>query len=151
VTYAFKISRRIAMNHRALAIPALFSLALLTACGGSDPTQSTTPPITATATAGWLAIELDSPNTNDGAVQIAVTGPAMSEARVEAPFDGLGTLSGTSAIVVVTGPLQDGVVARIRVPDIAKSAQYSATVQAAAVKGSYALQTLTGYRATVIR
>lgn len=151
MNYAFKISRRIAMNHPALVVPALLAVAFLTACGGNDPTQSTTPPISASATPGWLAIELDSPNSNDGAVQIAVTGPAMSEVSVVAPFDGLGTLSGSSAILVVTGTIRDGVVARIRVPDIAKSTQYSATVQAAAVKESYLLQTLTGYRATVTR
>lgn len=151
MTYAFKISRRIAMNHRTLAVPALLAVVFLTACGGGDPTQSTTLPIAASATPGWLAIELDSPNSNDGAVQIAVTGPALTEATVEAPFNGLGTVSGTTAILVVTGTVQDGVVARVRVPDIAKSTQYSATVQAAAVKGSYALQSLTGYRATVIR
>jgi hypothetical protein len=42
-------------------------------------------------------------------------------------------------------------VARIRVRDVSRATQYAATVQAAAVRNTYALQQLGAYRAAVVR
>jgi hypothetical protein len=153
MTYTFKLSRRIAANHVWRVAPALMLL-LLAACGASTPTGVTPTPVTPVAPAavpGWLTISLDTPNANDGAVQLAVSGPVIEAAEVTGGFDGLATVSATQAWIVVTGAVGDGAVARIRVPDLNKASQYSVSVQAVAARGTYALGSTAGYRATAVR
>jgi hypothetical protein len=153
VTYTFKLARRMATNHVARVVP-LALVALLAACGGAgsptDPTPTPTPQ--PKAQAGWLTIELATPRADDGAVQFGISGPGIDSVRAAAPFTGIGgNVNVNTAFMVVTGTLKPGVVARIHVPDVSRASQYAATVQAVAQKGSYQLQTTTGYSAAVTR
>ncbi len=148
MTYTFKIARRMASNHRRLA-PLALGLALLTACGATAPTAPT--PAPPAPQAGWLTIQLDTPNADDGAIQLAVYGPAAEEAEAVAAYNGMARVVGTTTYLVVTGSLGDGAVARIRVPDVSKATQYSATLQAVAVRGTYALRSTAGYQLAIVR
>lgn len=150
MTYTFKIARRMATNHVVRMAP-LALVALLVACGGASPTDPTPTPTTPAPVAGWLTIQLDTPHANDGAVQLAVSGPEVEEIAVDAPYTGAATIRNGTAYLVVTGPLADGAVARVRVRDVSRATQYAATVQAAAVRHTYALQQLGAYRAAVVR
>jgi hypothetical protein len=149
MTYTFKLARRLASNHRvALAAVAV----LTTACGGSSPTgpDPVAPPVTSTA--GWLTVQLTTPNTDDGAVQFSITGPGVDSVRVLPPYSGYGTVPASGAgHVVATGAIATGAVARVWVRDVARANQVTASVSAAAQRGTYALSSLSGYRATVVR
>ncbi|MES2304391.1 MAG: hypothetical protein V4558_02750 [Gemmatimonadota bacterium] len=146
MTYTFKLSRRIASNHRSiLAVAAL----VLAACGGQSPTGST--PVTPVApTAGWLTIQIATPRADDGALQLSVSGPGVDSARIVG-YDGFTVVGNSSADMVVTGAIANGTVAQVHLRDISRTSELRASVSAAAARGSYALQDLTGYRAVVIR
>ena len=150
MTYKFKLARRLASNH--LPLVALCA-ALSSACAGggspTDPDQSA-PPVAKSA--GWLTVQLTTPSSNDGAVQLSVSGPGVDSIRVLTPYNGFATVP-TSGIghLVATGTIVSGAVARVWVRDVAKVSQVTASVSAAAARGTYALNSLTGYRATVVR
>ncbi len=149
MTYTFKLARRLASNH----LVAVAAVAVLTtACGGSSPTGTDQTPPPVTASSGWLTVQLTTPNSNDGAVQFTVAGPGVDSVRVLPPYSGFVRVpaQGTGH-VVATGSIESGAVARVWVRDVAKASQVTASVSAAAVRGTYDLNSLTGYRATVVR
>ncbi len=126
------------------------SLLTLAACGaGSSPT-GTPAPTPSDPTPGWLTLQLATPNGNDGAVQFVVTGPAIDTVKVP-DFNGYADAGGTIANIIVTGQVGNGTIGRIFVPDLARSSEYQASVVAAAVRGTYQLQNLTGYHAMLVR
>ena len=148
MTYTFKLSRRIASNHRTgLVVVSL----LLAACGAQGPTSSTpvTPP-PAAVTAGWLTVQLTTPRADDGAVQVTVSGPGVDSAKVLG-YDGYAVVANTDANLIVTGAVSNGTIARIFVRDLAQTNNVHATVVAAAARGSYLLQDLSGYRVVLVR
>jgi hypothetical protein len=124
----------------------LLPLALLAACGASTPT-STDP---TTPTSGWLTLQLTTPSTNDGAVQFAISGPAIDSVTIIS-YDGFAAASNGTVNLVVTGQIGNGDIARIHVADLSAALQYHATVAAAAARVTYALATLDGYRAVLVR
>lgn len=135
-----------------LAVPAsltwiVLSFAmLLVGCGAGSPAggdQSATP--------GWLTIQLSSPNSDDGAVQLRISGPGIDSVVPQAPFDGFGTASGNTGHVVLTGVIGSGNVARFRVADVNRATAYSVSTVAAAQRGTFALRSTASYRATVVR
>jgi hypothetical protein len=128
-----------------LAPLALFALA---ACGSSSATSPTTPP--PAPTGGWLTLQLSSPNGDDGAVQFSVSGPTIDSVKLVS-YDGFATIDNGTANLIVTGQVGNGDVARIFVPDLALTSQYRVSVAAAAARGTYALQSLDGYRAVMVR
>lgn len=129
-------------------IPALV-VAALAACSTEStvgvPTSTANPP-----TAGWLTVKLTTPNTNDGAVQLALTGPAV-DSVVIVGYDGFATRSDDAVDMVVVGQITSGDVARIHVPDTTLASEYQVTVSAAATRDSYQLQPTQGYDASVGR
>lgn len=148
MTYTFKLSRRLASNdwgRGALVAAAL----LLNACAASptDPSAGGTTP----AVPGWLTVQLTTPYSDDGAVQLRVTGPAVDSIVAESPHDGFGAASAGSADLVVTGTIVTGSVARFRVSDVNKATQYTATVVAAAQRSTFALRSTSGYRTAIVR
>ena len=146
MTYTFKLSRRIASNHRSgLAVLSL----LLAACGAQSPTGST-PVLPVAPTSGWLTVQLATPRTDDGAVQLSVSGPGIDSATVVG-YDGFTVIGNSAADMVVTGPIASGTIARVHLRDLSRTSDVRATISAAAARGSYALQDLTGYRAVLVR
>ena len=122
----------------------LFALA---ACNSSSILPTTPPPA---PTGGWLTLQLATPRTDDGAVQFSVSGPAIDSVKIVS-YDGFATIDNGNANLIVTGQVGNGDVARIFVPDLSHTSQYQATVAAAAVRGTYVLQALDGYRAVLVR
>ena len=116
---------------------ALVLAAILTAaCGSSD-----SGPV-----AGTLQVSLASPNTDDGALMLQVTGDIDS---VTAPAGLTLYQSAPSATVVraiVTGTLASGGnVLTLHVPDVGKASSYSAQVLQATASGTYAQRAVDGY------
>ena len=127
-----------------------FALVTTACAGGSSVTLPTTPAPPNTPTPGWLTIQLDTPRSDDGAVQFLVSGPAIDSARVVG-YDGYSSVVPGEADLLVTGSIAGGTVAQIRIPDLARASEYRASVVAAAARSTYALQDLTGYRALLVR
>jgi hypothetical protein len=150
MTYTFKLARRIANNHPGRRVVAALSAVLLAACGGASPTGPSTPLPPVVATAGVLTMELTTPNANDGAVQFAVSGPAIDSIR-PIGYDGATAALAGQAQTILTGSLTSGAVARVFVRDIARANEYRAWVVAAAARGSYQLQDVGSYRAVLVR
>lgn len=145
MTYTFKLSRRLAASLRSRPVLAGLCFSLV-ACGGSPTGASDSTP----GAPGWLSVELTTPNTDDGAVQLRISGPAIDSVKAASPYNGFGQASGSSADVVLTGTIQTGTVAHFRVGDVNRAGQYSVTVTAAAQRGSYALRSTGGYRTSVV-
>lgn len=151
MTYTYKLSRRLAVSHPSRrALPALCLLLLLAACGASSPAGPDTGG--QTATPGWLTVQLTSPYTDDGAIQLRVTGPTIDSIAPEPTLDGFGSVSGGTADVVVTGAVTTGNIARFRVADVNRASSYTVSVMAAAQQTSYALRANTSvYGAVIVR
>ena len=150
MTYTFKLARRMANNHAGRRAVAALAALVLAACGGASPTGPSTPTPPVLATAGVLTIELATPNANDGAVQFAVSGPAIDSIR-PIGYDGTTAALAGQAQTILTGSLTSGAVARVYVRDIARANEYRAWVVAAAARGSYQLQDVGSYRAVLVR
>jgi hypothetical protein len=123
------------------------SLALLTACseGTSGPGPHTTP------RPGVVSLLLVTPNADDGAVLLKVSGgPIDSVASGAVSMRSAAGIDG--ATILATGAVQNGVVlARLWLPDITKVAQYSARVVQAAARTTYAQQNVQNYRGMITR
>lgn len=148
MTYTFKLSRRLAANYlRTAALAPL--LALLVACGGGSSTGASGG--NESAVPGWLTVQLTTPNTDDGALQLRITGPAVDSVVAESAYNGFGAAANGTADLVMAGAIATGNVARFRVADVNRASSYSVSVVAAAQSGSYALRNLSGYRAVIVR
>ena len=148
MTYTFKLSRRLASNNwRAAAITPL--LALLVACGGGSSTGASGG--NEPAVPGWLSVQLTTPNTDDGAIQLRITGPAIQDVMAESAYNGFGSAAAGVSDLVMAGAIVTGNVARFQVPDVNRATSYNVTVVAAAQSGTYALRNVSGYRAVIVR
>jgi hypothetical protein len=128
--------------------PLIMLLAVLAgACSSETATGPATPPA---QTAGWLTVQLTTPRTDDGAVQLSVAGPGIDSIAIVG-YDGFATHTTTAGDLVATGIIVSGDVARILVPDLSRTTEYQVVVTAAAARDSYALQQLAGYRAVLVR
>jgi hypothetical protein len=130
------------------AAPLIALLALLAgACSSDAATAPAGPPA---PTGGWLTVQLSTPRTDDGAVQLSVAGPAIDSIAIIG-YDGFATHTTTGGDLVATGTIVSGDLARIHVPDLARTTEYQVVVTAAAARDTYALQQLSGYRAVLVR
>lgn len=119
----------------------------LVACSSTDlPGDPVIPP----AGAAWLSVQLATPRTDDGAVQLHITGPAIDSAAV-AGYEGFATVTNGAADLIVTGPITSGTIARIRVADASRIAEYRGTVVAAATRATYVTRDVSTYRVTLTR
>ena len=113
----------------------------MTACGGGSDLSA---PLS-----GPLDLVLQTPADNDGIVLVEVAGGTVDSVtalgyRTEASSVGTAPLR-----IVVSGPLEDGKLVRIWVPDRTRASDYSATVVEAAARSTYLLQDVADYRIEV--
>jgi hypothetical protein len=124
---------------RGLMIAATFSLSAVTLTCKDSPSEGSD------ASAGWMAVEMTSPNGDDGGIMFIVTGGIIDSVRSTYPNVLSRTESATTMRVVVGGNLATGKIAEIWVPDTRRVAQYSATPVEAAVRGTFVQRPITGY------
>ena len=125
---------------------ALISLGLVglaASCGGGGGDSG--------PTAGVLALTLNTPNTGDGAVLFRVNGGVVdSIAGSPMVLDGnYNTFTGNLSRVVVAGPITDGIIAYLFVPDVSKVGTYTVTMEQAAANSNFAQRSLAGYSIAV--
>jgi hypothetical protein len=109
------------------SLVAVLSLSFLYACSdGSGPT------------AGVLVLSLQAPDGDNGAVLLTLAGGPVDS--VEAP--GLAVYTSRSDVntlrVILTGPLPQGPIARVHIPDTRVESGYSVSVQQIAAIAGYA-------------
>lgn len=102
-------------------------------------------------TAGTLYVTYSTPHTDDGALLVKVTGPAVTSVTIDTALKGYSRIStnGDTAMIVVAGTVHSGIVARLSVPDTKAFASYSASVLQVAQTSTYAQRALSGYSAAV--
>jgi hypothetical protein len=154
MSWIHKLSRRLAQNHRSLGLLALLAVS---ACGGSDdlptdPDAKGGGNPKSTATPGWLVLSLNTPNANDGAIRLTVTGGGIDSVRLASAYRGFAGTDGVTGWVAATGAVTGGEIARIWVPDTRNTRKYSAGIIEVAEASSYYLRPSTsGYFVSVIR
>lgn len=114
------------MTRRALVLLISFAAA----CGGDPPI----PPRDGTA-----IIRLFTPNTQDGALLIRITGEVESVSSAAAGLTVASSRQGNITRVIVTGDIGEGDIIEFRVPDTDLLASYTAFVEQAASRVDYAL------------
>lgn len=123
---------------RAFISLALIGLAAGCGGGGSGPTP------------GALTLTLNTPNTGDGAVLFRVNGgPVDSVAGAPMVLDGSYNTVANQTRIVVAGPITDGIIAHLFVPDVGSVANYVVTMEQVAANSNFAQRSTAGYSITV--
>lgn len=121
----------------------LAAVAITVNCGGGG-TENNDP------TPGDLTLTLNTPNSNDGAIRLTITGPDAPTA-VTAVGGGVQVFKsalGTTMTIIVTGALADGPLLHITVPDTRDDEDYNVAVNEVS-STSYAVVATTGYSVDV--
>ncbi len=120
---------------RSLALLAL--VGFVANCGGGDGGG----PVD-----GVLILTLNTPNTADGAIMFRVNGgPVDSVSGSAMVADGSYNTVGTQTRIVAAGPITDGALAFLYVPDVGDVANYLVTVEQVAHNTTFAQRSLVGY------
>jgi hypothetical protein len=100
--------------------------------------------------AGVLTVSLATPNPGaDGAILLTVSGPGtLTSVSAEPGLRVFSVALGATNNFAVTGPLTNGAILRIGVPDTRRASQYVATIQRIAAS-DYTLRGASGYSLTV--
>lgn len=119
------------------------SLALMgagMACGGG----STGPK------AGTATVSLVTPNGDDGAVQLTLTGPGLANAQSASSSYNVywRAVSPTEVRAIVVGNLSAGAVLTVSIDDVGKVGQYGGTVVEAASRNDVVRPSVAGYGVT---
>jgi hypothetical protein len=110
------------------------------ACGKKEPVG----PI-----GGNLTVSYDSPQFNDGALLVLVTGPVTAVTALGGYQMASAPAGSNATRVVLTGTLVTGDILRLAVPDISAASSYSVRVEAAADRTTFALENPSTYTASV--
>jgi len=125
----------------------VLAIALLAAssCGGGDGGTASNP------VPGTLNLSLSSPNTDDGAVLFTVTGGPIDSVIPELYTTFSTRVDANTRRLVVAGNVVDGLLVRIRVPDVSKVGDYTVTIGQVASRASHTLRPIGTYSITVSR
>ena len=128
--------------------------------GGGDrtptqppPEQPATPaqPTAPVAVPGTLTVRLVTPNADDGAILLEITGPAPI-ADITAAVQGAvvhSRIVGNTTRVAVFGSLAGGALVKFSVPDVNAAPQFTGQVTEASDRASTLRTSVTGYQITI--
>lgn len=112
---------------------------LCTSCGDSTPTAVQVP--------GALVVSLSTPNSDDGAILISISGGGIGSPSAESSthvfYSRATSPLATNAAVV--GNITSGPLLRFNVPDVGRASSYVATISQVADRDNDLRATLTGY------
>jgi hypothetical protein len=118
----------------------LMALAALAACGGDAPPPG--------PTGGEVVVSLSSPNTQDGALVVRLTGP-LTDLTAVGGYRIASSVQGAVTQVVITGTIVSGDILRFKVADLSLVPGYGASVTQVARRTDYALLDVAGYTLTL--
>ncbi len=121
------------------------AVVLASSCGGGDGKGLTEP------AAGVLKLSLVTPNADDGALLVTITGASISQLEAAAASYLVYTAQPDSLTtrVLVTGNITAGPLLLLHVPDTHRRSAYHATVVQAASRATFAVQSVTAYSLSV--
>ena len=131
------------------AVAAALVVLFAAACGGEKATEPTKP----TVVPGDLSLRLTTPNADDGAIVLTITGPT-AVTNVAASPQGVTVHArtvGTTTRVAVFGALATGELLHFTVPDVNAAAQFAAQVTEVSDRASALRASTVGYAAAVVR
>jgi hypothetical protein len=130
------------MRHTRLAA-LLVAGALLSSCGGSGEPSG--------PTSGVLSLTLNTPNSGDGAILFRINGGQVDSIAGSAMVanGSYNTFTGNVTRVVIAGPITDGAIAYLFVPDVGKVANYTVTIEQVVADSNYAQRSTAGYSMAV--
>ena len=105
------------------------------------------------ATAGTLTVSMTTPNVDDGAIRLTITGPFVTTPRAASPGHRVFTLqrSPQELDVVVVGDLQSGAILILPVRDTQVAPEYQVTITAVADRAGELRADSSGYSTMVLR
>ncbi len=133
---------------RPMKTGAVVLAAITIACSG-DSTPESTGPGESTSNPGFVNVTLATPNSNDGALLLTLSGGAMDSLAASVGTIFFASTATNTFRVMVAGTIGDGPVVRFWMPDRRNVAQYSATLEQAAVRSSYEQQDIGGYSLSI--
>ena len=121
---------------------ALLFAAAVASCDGDElppgPPEPTGP--------GFLAVVLDSPNNNTGALLVTISGGPVDSVQANQLTFRTAEIATNQHQVIVAGSVRDAsVIFRFWIPDLGDMADYRATLEQAAARGLYTQLSLEGY------
>ena len=132
---------------RARKSGAVVLAALTIACKNAD-IQGTGPGDTINP--GFVTVTLATPNSNDGALLLTLSGGTMDSLQASAGTIFFASTGTNKFRVMVAGTIADGPVVRFWMPDRRNVAQYLATLEQAAVRSTYVQQDISGYSLSIV-
>lgn len=101
------------------------------------------------ATAAILTLGLATPNSDDGAVLVTISGGPVDSVEAVGYSFYLARIDGNTLRIIITGDLRSGVIARLRVPDDRQLSQYSAAINQVAMRSTYTQRDPNTYSVTL--
>ncbi len=122
--------------------------AITIACSGDSGNGGTGPPQDA-STPGFVNVTLATPNSNDGALLLTLSGGTIDSLAASAGTIFFASTGTNTFRVMVAGTIGDGPVVRFWMPDRRNVAQYVATLEQAAARSSYVQQDIGAYSLSI--
>lgn len=113
---------------------------VVAACGGDTAT---------TPIPGTLSLRLHTPNSNDGALVVVVSGGPVNGVRPVGGLELARQSDGAGTHLMLVGDLAEGVVATVDIPDISRASAYVATLEQVADRTSFSLLDAAAYQVTI--
>ncbi len=118
------------------------------ACSGDSSNGGGTGPQDV-ATPGFVNVTLATPNSNDGALLLTLSGGTMDSMAASAGTIFFASTGTNTFRVMVAGTIGDGPVVRFWMPDRRNVSQYVATLEQAAARSTYEQQSIGGYSLSI--
>ena len=122
--------------------------AITLACSGDSSNGGTEPPVDV-SNPGFVNVTLSTPNSNDGAVLLQLSGGVIDSLTASSGSIFFAETGTNIFRVMVAGTITDGPVVRFWMPDRRNVSQYSATLEQAAVRSTYEQQSIGGYSLSI--
>ncbi len=110
--------------------------------GGTGPPQDVSDP-------GFVDVTLSTPNSNDGALLLRLSGGTMDSLTASSGSIFFAETGTNTFRVMVAGAIVDGPIVRFWMPDRRNVSQYVATLEQAAARSTYEQQSIAGYSLSI--
>ena len=122
--------------------------AITLACSG-DSNNGGTGPLPSVANPGFVNVTLSTPNSNDGALLLTLSGGAIDSLTASSGSIFFASTGTNTFRVMVAGTITDGPIVRFWMPDRRNISQYLATLEQAAARSTYEQQSIGGYSLSI--
>lgn len=123
--------------------------AITLACSGDSNNGGTGPPQDV-SNPGFVNVTLSTPNSNDGALLLTLSGGAIDSLTASSGSIFFAATGTNTFRVMVAGTIANGPIVRFWMPDRRNITSYTATLEQAAARSTYDQQDLSGYSLSIV-